>query len=488
MRLVKPRNRAQAPLRSFVALGVIAVAGCTCDDTLGVLNSSVTVDPMTLDFGRVPVDSQKTLKLTIGNRGSFIATVKDFAADAPFIAPTLTTTIATFREIEVDVALRPTEVGMVTGTLVFATDDPDAPEIMVPLIGEGIEAAVRVEPAIVDFGEILWNTQTQPMTVNVTVTNPGTDSFDLTNFTLVSDGAGAFSVDDMGIEQTFGPGASASFSVTYMPNAMGAVTGLVRFDTTTAAAPQIEVPLMGSAVGPELEICAAATGATELCTASGEVPAVMMLNVDRMGTADGTIRVINAGNRDLTFQSQFAQPQDEFTYAPDPTMAGQVVLTPNESREFDVTYMPADYEFDLQTVIFASNSATRPTASVLVRGEVGRPQLRVEPGTLTFQQNGAAPPATVRVALSNCGTLPLTLSGPIALRTIQGGNAFTLQNLPANGATLPMEDCNQPPTNMLRFDVTFDPPGDGVFRAEIDIPTNDPVTPTHTMAISGTRS
>ncbi len=480
--------RSVLQLRLAFALGALAVSGCDCGDNLGVLNATITVEPTTIDFGRVPVNSQKTLKMMIINRGSFIAEVENFTADAPFIAPSITSTVATFDEIEVDVAMRPTSVGMVTGTLTFATNDPEAPTISVPLIGEGIEAAVRVEPSIVDFGEILWNTQTQPSTVNVTVTNPGTDSFDLSNFTVVNNGGGAFTADDMGIEQTFAPGASATFSVTYMPNAMGPVSGVIRFDTTTTAAPQIEVPLMGSAVGPELEVCAGVQGGPELCTAAGEAPAVQMLNVDRMGTASGTIRIMNAGNRDLTYQSSFARMEDEFSFNPDPSMAGQVILTPNEERTYMVTYTPADYEFDIQTVIVGSNSATRPTASVLVRGEVGRPQVRVHPAELNFQQTGANPPATVAIALSNCGTRPLTTTGAVTLRTTQGPTAFTLNNTPNVGTQLPDEDCNSQPQLQLQFQVTFDPPGQGVHRAEIDIPTNDPNTPVFTMMITGTRN
>ena len=42
------------------------------------------------------------------------------------------------------------------GTLSITTDEKDVVPLEVPLIGEGIEAAVRVEPLVVDFGEVLW--------------------------------------------------------------------------------------------------------------------------------------------------------------------------------------------------------------------------------------------------------------------------------------------------------------------------------------------
>jgi hypothetical protein len=475
-------------IRVLLVLGTLAVSGCDCGDELGVLNASITVEPTMIDFGRVPVSSQKTVKLKIINRGSFVADVSGFVADAPFVAPTITSTVATFDEIEVDVILRPTEIGMVSGTLVFATNDPEAATISVPLMGEGIEAAVVVDPPAVDFGEVLWNSQTQPVTVNVTVRNPGTDAFTLSNFRVDDNGGGAFTADDMGVEQVYNPGGTATFSVTYMPNAMGPVSGVVRFDTTTMAAPTVEVPLTGTAVGPELEVCASATGEPELCTAAGENPAVQMLNVDRNATATGSIRVINAGNRDLTFQASLARMEDELSFNPDPSMAGQVILTPNEERVFDVTYTPADYEFDVQTVIVGSNSATRPTSSVLVRGEVGRPSAYSFPAEVNFQQTGENPPATVNVALSNCGTLPLMTTGAITLRTTQGPMAFTLSNTPASGTMLPDVNCNPPPMTGLPFQVTFDPPAAGVHRAEIDVPTNDPVTPTLTIMVSGTRN
>jgi hypothetical protein len=177
----------------LLILALFPVAACTCDDSLGELNGALEVIPPELDFGSVPRDLAKELPLTLKNRGLFPLTVEKFVTTAPFIASTVTSTIiGTGSQIKVMAAFKPSELGMASGTLEIHSDDPKVPVTLVPMTGVGIEAAVTVDPSIIDFGDVLWVAGDTREHVTVTVSNPGTDSFDLTALELSDSAMGSF--------------------------------------------------------------------------------------------------------------------------------------------------------------------------------------------------------------------------------------------------------------------------------------------------------
>lgn len=484
------------PGRMLLALAFGAVWGCNCDDELGALKATIEVPPK-IDFGQVAINSTKDVTFNIKNLGSFLLTVDQFVADAPFIAPTVTATIGTGTQgtIEVMVGFRPTQLGPVSGVLRFSTTDPGAPTVEIALVGIGIEAAIEVDPSMVDFGEINWTTATRPVPRMITVRNPGSDSFDLTAIEVTDDvpptgGANpVFAVNPMNAIRTFAPGDSEQFEVTFQPNARGVVTGSIRILNTTRAAPDIVVPLRATGVGPRMEICAAPMGGTELCSQNGDAPRIDFGFIEINTQTQGTIRVLNVGDRDLKISQVLATgPIDDFSFNPPIANMAELTIPPGQEMSWTVTWAPEDYEFTSIIVTFVTNTTPGGHSSVRVEGKVPKATIEVRPDGLTIRLSGNVPRSDNNpIRVFNCGQRALEFMNPVRLVAQVGGSAFRLENLPTPGTMIPPQDCiNDPPG--VEFNVVFEPPANGNYSAAIEIDTNDPVQPSATVTIGATKS
>lgn len=476
--------------RHALVLAPLLFSGCNCGETLTRLNAFIAVEPESVDFGRVALGAAVERTLVLRNKGSIVLMIEGFETDAPFVAPVETSSIGIGQEIEVTVGFRPTALGAQSGTLMIASTDPDVPVVEVPLSGEGIEAAVVVDPLTVDFQEVLWVANTPPQVAQVSVSNPGSDSFELTSITLTEAAGGVFTLDPKDVEGTFAPGETRSFEVTYTPNGRGRSMGAVRIENTTRAAPEITVMLVGTAVGPQIDLCAAAAGMTELCTARGEVPKVDFGWIPRMSTADGYIRVLNSGDRDLTlFSYAVAGQAPELSFSPDPATVSDVVIPPGGEMQVDVTYGPMDYVFDSIIVVFASDSPPGSVGSARVEGAVSRAKIDAVPRTITMSLNQGTM-TQLDVRLFNCGQEPLTLSADVTINNTVGPTpAFTLQNAPTAGTTLAAVDCEaQNPTPGATFTVLFQTTTSGFYEADVPISSNDPVDPTIVVHVEGSKT
>lgn len=472
-----------------IALLGLTLGGCNCDETFVGLQGALEVEPAAVDFGKIPVGGEGQQTLTLRNTGTFVLTVEGVAATAPFVGPTLTTTLAPGLTTELVAAFRPTAIGDATGTLTIRTDDPDAPATEVPLIGEGIEAAVRVEPLVVDFGEVLWVASTERVSQTVTITNPGTDSFELTAAELTDDAAGAFGFDPGPVVRTFGPGDSDTFEVSYLPVAMGPAMGSVRLQTTAQTAPEVVVTLRGTAVGPVMEVCAGLTG-NEACTAAGVNPEVDFGEVALGSMSTGAIRIKNTGDRDLIAQGQLLGAPGEIAFAPSFTALGEFTVPAASEQLVDVTYAPTDYMFDAVNVAIGSNAAQLPSQVVPVRGEVPRPKIEVLPRALNFRLQGGSDMAQAPVRIINCGSLDLTVTQAITVTQTAGPTqgAFRLTGVPAPGTTVaPSAACDQTATGP-QFMVVFEPGADGQYEAQIPIQSDDPSEGTVVVELVGVKS
>jgi hypothetical protein len=459
---------------SLACLG-LALSACECDDGLGALQGVVEATPDPLDFGDVPVGAEKTLRLSLRNTGTFLLRIQTFEATGPFLAPTSSATIAAGGLLEVSIAFRPPAIGAQTGKLTITTDATENAITEVDLVGNGIEAAIVVDPLVVDFGEVLWVTTTQPERRTVTVSNPGTDAFELTAIDLTDDGGGGFGVEPGTLVGSFGPEASRTFEVTFMPNQMGAVTGTVQLQTTAPNSAEVLVTLRATAVGPELEVCGGVTGGAELCTDQGQTPAVNFDSVDFNTSHTGRIVVKNAGNRELSVQGEASGTIESFAFSPTIAEVSTFVLAPSEERVINVSYTAADYQIDTSFVGFGTNSATRQNAVVRVEARINRAIVEVVPRSLTFSLEGASNRGEVDVQVFNCGQSMLIFpTQPIVRQTSGAGSVFSLQNPPAAATSLAPQACAGEPGG-ARFQVVFQPTQNGNFEGEVVIQTNDPI-------------
>jgi hypothetical protein len=469
-------------------LALLAAAGCECSDSITAVKGSIATDPTALDFGSVPLGAEKRLSLSIRNRGSFTLTITGFEAAAPFVAPTASGTIGTAAPRVVEVGFRPTALGAAGGALRISSDDEDLPVLEVPLSGTGIEAAVTVEPSAIDFGEVLWTTQTMPESREITISNPGTDALDVTAIEVPEDAMGAFTVDVMGALTRYAPGASQRFRVTLAPKAMGPITGRIVVKTTARAAPEVPVTLAARIVGPVLAVCASKDGASELCTNQGMNPRVDLGLVPINTRATGKVRILNVGDRPMIATARVIDRPDAFAISPDLATLGELMLLPGGEQQLVVAYQADGYDFDTANLAIGANAAPRSSAVVRLDARVPQPDARVVPETFTFTLFGSgAMRGEGTVRLVNCGEIPLTLRAAPRLGAQTGpANAFSIVRGPAGGETIMPGDCTQTAPG-LDVVVAFAASAAGSYAGTIELDTDDPDTATTVAQLRGDR-
>jgi hypothetical protein len=470
--------------RTIVSLLALlpSVTGCNCDDNLGALKASVQVMPSQLDFGSLEIGSMKQLPLTLKNVGTFTLTIDSYTADAPFIAPSETGTIATGTTATVLVGFKPTALGAAMGNLVIVDSYMKVPMVTVPLTGTGIQAAVKVDPLMIDFGDVLWDPRPMPGTTTValhrtvTVTNPGTDKFDLTSIALVDDGGGTFTMNPMGVQKTYAPNDSASFDVAYYPKALGATTGKVEIKTNAPGGADIMVSLAANAVGPVLQICAKTSSQTaETCTTNGALPH-LQFQVDPHGMDSGSFRVLNTGTRPLTIsQTYLAIPmQGALTFNPAIPSSTPIIVMPNGSTSWTVTYAPPDFSSTAVVIGFVSDSVFAQPNSLRIDGRVRSPTIEVDPEIATFNLFAGTPSDTT-VRIHDCGDSPLTLGTISGMQTSGQMGAISFQNLPSNMTLQPENPC--PGAGGVGFVIHVGAAPAGMYTAEVNVPSDDPNRP-----------
>ncbi|RMG17111.1 MAG: choice-of-anchor D domain-containing protein [Deltaproteobacteria bacterium] len=467
--------------KALLCLGaLLCLYACDCEGGgVGQLDASIEVTPSTVDFGKTPLGVTRTSTLKIRNGGTFRLRAENFQTSAPFGTANEPIELLPGAEAEVELTFTPDMVGHVQGTLTFESNDPEAPEVTVTLAGEGIEAAVAVDPPMVDFGEVLWQAGTATEFRQVTVTNPGSDAFELTAIEIIDDASGAFGIDPKDVVGTFTPGESRNFEVSFLPTQMGPVSASVRIATTAPPAPEVIVPLTGTAVGPMMEVCSDGPGnAEETCTADGESPVIDFGAIDRLSMATGTLRILNVGSHDLRIsQLRLGSGAVDFSIDP-PLPAMGETIGPMSEKSWTVTYAPEDWAPDSSTLTVAGNSKTRPVALVQLSGRVRRPDIDVVPLGLTFNISGTVTESIQTVEVHNLGEDPLVLSS-ITLVQDSGPvmGALTVENVPPAGTTVD-------PGSFVTFDVAFRTSTPGNYEGRVIIDSNDPLDPTVEMQIS----
>lgn len=465
-----PGQRPRRPVGPLLA--AFALGGCECGDGLARLEGALLVEPSALDFGRVSVGTSAERALTLENTGLVTVELLSFEVSDPYEVSEGSVLLAPGGAVSRSVRFAPVEVGAREAVLRIRSDDAEAPAIDVPLTGAGIEASVLVEPAVVDFGEVMRGTDPPP-TRTVRVENRGTEAFDLSALTLFEDAEGVFALHPLDALGRFEEGETRTFEVTFRPRTRSASEGAVRLTTTAPDGLAVEVVLQGQGVGPKMEVCAAGGNALELCTDRGETPSVRFDTAALGQRATGWVRVKNVGDRQLTVDAALlGMGSPELGFAPDPRTDRRFFLTPGAERRIEVGYAPTDLDFDAVNLAFSSDDPERPSQEVLVRGEVPRPRVGVVPNRMTFDLRGAERSETsAPLLILNCGTLPLRLEASPAVRPSNG--AFVIRGLPTAGEEIAPGDCT-PSAPSLALEVVFAPTALGDFRGELDITTSDP--------------
>ena len=143
----------------------------------------VAVTPAAIDYGNVFLGFGKIAQLEVYNRGTDLLTVRDIVVgSADYSVDINSFQLAPSQRQLVNVRFAPTAPGDRSSTLTVRSDDPDTPDLVVPLTGAGLIAPeIAVAPS--SFSEILHQGETASETMRIT-NNGGSDLTYLIGTTL----------------------------------------------------------------------------------------------------------------------------------------------------------------------------------------------------------------------------------------------------------------------------------------------------------------
>jgi uncharacterized membrane protein len=428
-------------------------------------------NPAALDFGVVALGDASTLTTQIENLGNADLTVTGIApgagtsAEFSFTAPATPFTVPAGGSQAVQVTYAPVDVGLDTGSLEIASDDPDEPSVAVALSGSSEGAGtpdINLAPRALNFGTVFVGSDS---TLNVDIQNLG--NADLTvsgiDFCLGTSTEYDFTSDPVPI--TVPPGGSRMLSVTYTPINEGGDRGCLEIGSDDPDEASVFVDLLAfgaAAAGPDINLN----------------PAALDFGVVFIGdTATLTTQVENVGNADLmvtgiapgagtSAEYGFTAPATPFTVPVGGTQAVQV------------TYAPVDVGLDAGSLEISSDDPDEPTVSVALSGTgdvVTAPDINLNPLALDFGTVAVGGSGTLTTLVENLGTASLNVTAV----DLCVGTSTEFGFAPLASTTIA-------PGASESLSVTYTPVDAGTDTGCIAISSNDLDEPVVELALSGT--
>jgi len=428
------------------------------NDAAGSLGAST----LTLDFGTVPLASNKTLTVTATNNGTSNLTVSNITLSAPqftLTQPNIPVTIAAGQSSTLSVVFAPTAVGNLSGSMTVTSNASNSP-LTVSLSGAGAAAGqLSDSPASLSFGSLpIGNNQT----LQATLTNVGNSSVTISQANTT--GAG-FSVSGWSLPLTLAVGQSTSFNVVFAPQASGAVNGNVAL-VSDAINSLLNLPVSGAGLAPG--------------SLSANPPSANFSNVVVGNNQSVSETLTNSSGSSVTI-THTATTGTGFSIN---GLNLPVTLASGQSTTFNVVFTPPSAGNVSGNVVIASN-ASNGTLNIPLAGSA------VQPGTLTPTQPSIN---FGNVQVGNNKSLSETI-------TNTGGSDVTISQAKATGTGFSVSGIVPPLTlsvgQSITFSVVFTPPSAGsdsgnlaitsdASNSTLNIPLAGIGNPTGTLAVNPT--
>jgi hypothetical protein len=300
--------------------------------------------------------------------------------------------------ITVQIDYAPIDAESDAGELLVRSNDPDQPNLAVPINTTEAGAEIQVLPPELNFGPVPGGTSV-PKTV--TVTNAGAVAVPITDIHLDPATSADFVITAGGdIRTDITLDTSLVVEVTYTPTGRDDDTGTLVIVTSNPDYPQILVPIKGTEPSPDIDVSRPniSFGAVDL----GADSDVVDLVVTNMGTAPLSVDSVA-----FTLAEEGMNEQFRLSDLPESFPA---VLGENESFTIGVSYHPRMDGRHRAVIEISSNDPDEPVVQVPIDGRVRVPCIQVTPESVNLGVVAQGVQSVHQpVLVTNCGDLPLTL-------------------------------------------------------------------------------
>ena len=481
------------PTTPSYKVNVTVTGTAAATPTIQVLNGATNVannNTPAISVGNATIGSAATaFTFTIKNTGAASLTGVALTSTTGFAVSALTpasTTIAAGASATFTVTGTPATGGVNTGSITIASNDPLTPSYKVNVSVTGNTPTIQVldgstsittnnSPSI-SLGTASVGAAVAPYTI--TVKNTGLAP--LTGVTLT--GSTGFVVSALSpASTTIAAGASATFTITATPAAVGANAGTVTIASNDPTTPsfKVNVSVTGTAPLPAIQVL---NGTTAITT--NNTPAISVgSSVINTAASPYTITIKNNGLGDLTGVTVTGSTG----FVVSALTPASTTIAAGASATFTVTGTPATVGTNTGTVTVASNDPTTPSfkVNVSVTGTaVATPTIQVLNGATNVANNNTP-------AISLGSSTIATAATPFTL-TISNTGAADLTGVTVTGSTGFAVSALSPASTTIAagasatFTVTGTPSTVGTNTGTVTIASNDPLTPSYKVNVSVT--
>jgi hypothetical protein len=432
--------------------GLLLLTGCQGLVGGSIGPGGIGLGSSSLNFGSVPIGTNKTLPDTITNGTSSSVTISSIQGlGSGFAITGLATpmTLAAGQSASFDVQFQSTGAGDPTVTISF--DGPSAQSYVSLSATATAETlgTLSPSPSPVAFGNIAVGAN---QISTVTLQNSGGTSLSITSATL--SGAG-FSMGNLALPLTINAGSSTSTTITFAPTVAANFSGSVTFATTANQTNStVVLNLSGTGIVP---------GSLSPNSAS-----LAFGNVQVGSNSSQSETLTNTGGSSVTI-SQVTPSGSGFSVS---GLALPVALAANQSVTFNAIFAPASAGAASGSLSVVSNASNSPLSIPLSGTGLAAGALAANPTSVNFGSVTVGSNQTVPVTVTNTGGETVTVSSAAA-----SGSGFSV-----TGTTPPITLTAGQSTT---FNVIFTPSATGAASGALTVNSNAS-NPTLSVALSGT--
>ncbi len=143
---------------TLLVVVVLSTASCNCGSAPTHAFAQLEVSPPSVDFGSAQVGQTVARTVTLTNTGRAVATVNALTVGgvdgSSFKTLTVVSTVAAGASVDVVIDFSPQAVGPRSGRLVIDSDAENAPQLLVPLAGDGVCEICSTDAGAPDAGQL----------------------------------------------------------------------------------------------------------------------------------------------------------------------------------------------------------------------------------------------------------------------------------------------------------------------------------------------